>query len=116
MKFPTDRGSKSILIFSSGRRILVDYYSDWIEFYLMINQTTAEIINLMQKQFARWGIPRRSSETVERITTPLNSHSSVNERTSNKPNLHLIITESNGKSESALKIVKALLRKTEKST
>ena len=34
--------------------------------------------------------PRASSQTVERITTSLNSHSSVNETTSNTPNLHLI--------------------------
>ena len=33
--------------------VLVDYYSDWIEFDLMKNQTAAEIIDLMQK----WGIP-----------------------------------------------------------
>ena len=45
--------------------MLVDYYSDWIEFDLIIvsnydlmkNQTAAEIIDLMQKQFVRWGIP-----------------------------------------------------------
>ena len=37
--------------------VLVDYYSDWIEFDPMKNQTDAEIIDLMQKQFARWGIP-----------------------------------------------------------
>ena len=37
--------------------VLVDYYSDWIEFDLMKNQTACETINLMQKQFARWGIP-----------------------------------------------------------
>ena len=32
--------------------VLVDYYSDWIEFDPMKNQTAAEIIDLMQKQFA----------------------------------------------------------------
>ena len=37
--------------------VLVDYYSDWIEFDLMKTQTACETINLMQKQFARWGIP-----------------------------------------------------------
>ena len=33
--------------------VLVDYYSDWIDFDLMNNQTAAEIIDLIQKQFAR---------------------------------------------------------------
>ena len=37
--------------------MLVDYDSDWIEFELIKNQTAAEIIYLMQKQFARWEIP-----------------------------------------------------------
>jgi len=37
--------------------VLVDYYSDWIEFDQMRNQTAAETIDLMQRQFARWGIP-----------------------------------------------------------
>ena len=37
--------------------MLVDYYSDWIEFDLMENQTAAEIIDLVQKQFSGWGIP-----------------------------------------------------------
>ena len=69
--------------------VLVDYYSNWIEFDLMRNQTPAEIINLMQKQFARWGIPE-DIVTDNGITTPLNPHSSVNETTSNTPNLHLI--------------------------
>ena len=30
--------------------VLVDYYSDWIDFDLMNNQTAAEIIDLIQKQ------------------------------------------------------------------
>ena len=33
--------------------VLVDYYSDWIEFYQMKIQTAAETIDQMQKQFAR---------------------------------------------------------------
>ena len=31
--------------------VLVDYYGNWIEFDLMRNQSAAEIINLMQKQW-----------------------------------------------------------------
>ena len=32
--------------------VLVDYYSDWIEFDFMKNQTASETINLMQKVLA----------------------------------------------------------------
>ena len=37
--------------------MLVDYDSDWIEFDQMKNQTTAKIIDLMQRQLTRWVIP-----------------------------------------------------------
>lgn len=37
--------------------VFVDYYSDRIEFDKMRNQTTAEIIDILLKQYARYGIP-----------------------------------------------------------
>ena len=70
--------------------LLVDYYSDRIEFDLMRNQTAAEIINLMQKHFARWGIPE------DIVTDNGTNYDSVEvsqfckRTTSNTPNLHLI--------------------------
>ena len=94
--------------------VLVDYYSDWIEFDLMRNQTAAEIIQLKQKQFARWGIPE------EIVTDSGTNYDSVEfsqfckrkniKHTKSPPHYH----QSNGKSESAVKIVKTLLRWTEK--
>ena len=45
MKFLTDSGRKLDLIFLNGRNVLVDYYSDWIEFDLMKNQTACEAID-----------------------------------------------------------------------
>ena len=89
---------------------LVDYYSDWIEFDLMRNQTATEIIDLMQKQFARWGIPE------EIVTDSGTNYDSVEilqfckrkniKHTKSPPQHH----QSNGKSVSAVKIVKTLLR------
>ena len=89
--------------------VLVDYYSDWIEFDLMRNQTAAAIINLKQKQFARWGIPE------EIVTDSGTNYDSAEfsqfckrkniKHTKSPPHHH----HSNGKSESALKIVKTLL-------
>ena len=94
--------------------VLVDYYSDWIEFDLMKNQTACETINLMQKQFARWGIPD------EIVTDCGKNYDSVEfsqfcqrkkiKHTKSSPYHH----QSNGKAESAVKIVKTLLRKAEK--
>ena len=36
---------------------LVDYYSDWMEFDKMRDQTATETIALLRKQFSRWGLP-----------------------------------------------------------
>ena len=95
--------------------VLVDYYSDWIEFDLMKNQTAAEIIDLMQKQFARWGIP---DEIVTDSGTNYDSaeFSQFCQRkkikhTKSSPHHH----QSNGKAESAVKIAKSLLRKSQAS-
>ena len=73
--------------------VLVDCYSGWIEFDLMRNQTAAEIINLMQKQFARWGIPE------EIVTDSGTNYDSIEfskfckrKNIKQKKNLHLITT------------------------
>ena len=96
--------------------VLVDYYSNLIEFDLTRNQTPAEIINLMQKQFARWGIPE------DIVTDNGTNYDSVESSQFCKRN-NIKHTESsphhcqsNGNSESAVKIVKTLLRKTKKTT
>ena len=94
--------------------VLVDYYSDWIEFDQMRNQTAAETIDLMQRQFARWGIP-------DEIVTDCGKNFDSAEfsqfcqrkkikHTKSSPHHH----QSNGKSESAVKIAKTLLRKSAK--
>ena len=84
--------------------VLVDYYSDWIEFDLMNNQTAVEIIDLMQKQFALWGIP---DEIATDSGTNYDSaefsqfcqRKKIN-HTKSSPHYH----QSNGKAESAVKI------------
>ena len=80
----------------------------------MRNQTAAEIITLMQKQFARWRIPE------DNVTDSGTNYDSVEfsqlckqnniEQTKYSPHHH----QSNGKSESAVKIIKTSLKKTEK--
>ena len=96
--------------------VLVDYYSDWIEFDQMRNQTAAETIDLMQRQFARWGIP-------DEIVTDCGKNFDSAEfsqfcqrkkikHTKSSPHHH----QSNGKSESAVKIAKTMLRKSAKTT
>ena len=37
--------------------VLADYYSDWIEFDKMRDQTATETIALILKQFSQWGLP-----------------------------------------------------------
>ena len=81
---------------------------------MMKNQTAFETIDLMQKQFARWGIPD------EIVTDCGKNYDSAEfsqfcqrreiKHTKSLPYQH----QSNGKAESAVKTVKTLLRKAEK--
>ncbi|XP_068756228.1 uncharacterized protein [Montipora capricornis] len=95
--------------------VLVDYYSDWIEFDKMRDQTATETIALLLKQFPRRGLP-------DEIVTDCGKNFYSKEfsqfcqrkqikHTKSSPHHH----QSNGKAESAVKIAKAILRKTENS-
>ena len=95
--------------------VLVDYYSDWIEFDKMRDQTATETIALLLKQFSRWGLP---DEIVTDCGKNFDSkefsqfcHRKQIKHTKSSPHHH----QSNGKAESAVKIVKSILRKTENS-
>ena len=95
--------------------VFVDYYSDWIEFDHMRNQTAAETIDLMHKQFARWGLPDEIvTDCGKNYDSAEFSHFCQRKKikhTKSSPHHH----QSNGKVESAVKIVKTLLRKSAKS-
>ena len=95
--------------------VLVDYYSDWIEFDKMRDQNATETIALLLKQFSRWGLP-------DEIVTDCGKNFDSKEisqfcqrkqitHTKSSPHHH----QSNGKAESAVKIAKSILRKTENS-
>ena len=95
--------------------VLADYYSDWIEFDKMRDQTATETIALLLKQFSRWGLP-------DEIVTDCGKNFDSKEfsqfcqrkqikHTKSSPHHH----QSNGKAESAVKIIKSILRKTENS-
>ena len=96
--------------------VLVDYYSDWIEFDKIRDQTATETIALLLKQFSRWGLP-------DEIVTDCGKNFDSKEfsqfcqrkqikHTKSSPHHH----QSNGKAESAVKIAKSILRKTENSS
>ena len=93
----------------------VDYYSDWIEFDKMRDQTATETIALLLKQFSRWGLHHE-------IVTDCGKNFDSKEfsqfcqrkqikHTKFSPHHH----QSNGKAESAVKIAKLILRKTDNS-
>ena len=95
--------------------VLVDYYSDWIEFDKMRDQTATETIALLLKQFSRWGLP---GEVVTDCGKNFDSKEFSQfcqrkqiKHTKPSPHHH----QSNGKAESAVKIAKSILRKTENS-
>ena len=83
----------------------------------MKNQTACETINLMQKRFVRWGIPDEIVTDCDKNCKNCDSaeFSQFCQRkkikhTKSSPYHH----QSNGKAESAVKIVKTLLSKAEK--
>ena len=80
----------------------------------MRNQTAAEIINLMQKHFARWGIPEDivTDKGTNYDSVEVSQFCKRNNIKHTKSSPHH--RQSNGNSESGVKIVKTLLRKTEK--
>ena len=95
--------------------VLADYYSDWIEFDKMRDQTATETIDLILKQFSQWGLPNE-------IVTDCGKNFDSKEfsqfcrrkqikHTKSSPHHH----QSNGKVESVVKIIKSILRKTENS-
>ena len=91
------------------------YYSDWMEFDKMRDQTATETITLLLKQFSRWGIP---NEIVTDCGKNFDSkefsqfcHRKQIKHTKSSPHHH----QSNGKAESAVTIIKSILRKTENS-
>ena len=95
--------------------VLVDYYSNWIKFDKMRDQTATETIVLLLKQFSRWGLP-------DEIVTDCGKNFDSKEfsqfcqrkqikHTKSSPHHY----QSNGKAESVVKIIKSILRKTENS-
>lgn len=93
---------------------VVDYYSNFIEIDLLTTMTSARVVTLLKKHFARYGIPRMiisdggpqfASQEFESFAEDWG----VTHVTSSP--MH---ARGNGKAESAVKIMKSLLVKTHK--
>ena len=95
--------------------VLADYYSDWIKSDKVRDQTATETIALLLKQLSQWGLP-------DEIVTDCGKNFDSKEfsqfcqrkqikYTKSSPPHH----QSNYKVESAVKIIKSILRKTENS-
>ena len=96
--------------------VLIEYYSDWIGLDKVRDQTATETIaTLLLRQFSRWGLPH---EIVTFCGKNFDSKDFSQfclrkqiKRTKCSPYHH----QRNGKVESAVKIAKSILRKTENS-
>ena len=93
---------------------VVDYYSNFIEVDLLTAMTSVRIVTLVQKHCARYGIPRMivSDGGPQFISQEFNSFMEdwgINHFSSSP--MH---QRANGKTESAVKIMKSLLVKTHK--
>ena len=92
--------------------VVIDYYSNFIEIELMQSITSAKVINSLKKQFARFGIPN----VMISDGGPQLSSYMFKDFTDKWGITHTFSSpghqQANGKAESAVKIMKNLLKKT----
>jgi transposase InsO family protein len=94
--------------------IAVDYYSNFIEVDYLSKMKSSQMIRILKKHFARYGIPStvmsdNGPQFVSRQFELFLSNWKVNHATSSPGH-----QQSNGKAEAAVKIVKTLMKKTVK--
>ncbi|KAL5017694.1 hypothetical protein ScPMuIL_005222, partial [Solemya velum] len=94
--------------------VVVDYFSNFIEVDLLTTTTSARVIMFLKKHFARYGIPKvvvsdGGPQFVSQEFRTFVSSWSINHVMSSA--MH---QQANGKAESAVKIMKTLIRKTKK--
>ena len=91
--------------------VVVDYFSNFIEIDFLTTTTTLQIVRKLKGMFARWGIPCQimtdcgSQFTSEEFRNFLKNWG-ISQVTSS-PHYH----QSNGKAESAVKIIKQMIKK-----
>ncbi|XP_055613423.1 uncharacterized protein K02A2.6-like [Uranotaenia lowii] len=95
--------------------ITVDHYSDFFEVNRLINLTPEAVINICKENFARYGIPQR---VITDNGTNFVNHKMA--RFASEWNFELVSSsphhqQANGKAESAVKIAKQLIKKSEES-
>jgi hypothetical protein len=94
--------------------VVVDYYSNFVEVELLTTTTSARVVTLLKKQFARLGIPK----VIVSDGGPQFVSQEFKTFVSNWGIIHMTSSpmhqQANGKAESAVKIMKTLLVKTYK--
>ena len=94
--------------------IAVDYYSNFIEVDLMTKTTSAKVIAILKKQFARFGIPM----TIVSDGGPQFASTEFSNFASSWGITHIMSSpghpQANGKAESAVKTIKNMIKKTVK--
>lgn len=93
--------------------VMVDHYSDFIELDILKDMTASALIEVCQKNFARYGVPQLviSDNGTNLVNEEMkNFASSWNFQHSTSAPSH---QQANGKAEAAVKIMKRLIQKTE---
>ena len=111
---PWSKVGMDILTFKNKNYlILVDYYSDFFECELLQGLQTRDVVKLCKKTFSRYGIPHQlHSDNGPQFTSSeftMFSDEWGFQHTTSSPGHQ----QSNGKAESAVKIVKRLMRRAE---
>ena len=91
--------------------IMVDYYSDFFDFTKLVDQRAETTIQVSKEQFARYGVPQivQSDGGPQFISAEF--HAFVNNWEFKQPISSPCHSQSNGKAESAVNIVKYILKK-----
>jgi hypothetical protein len=91
--------------------VTVDYYSNWIEVDPMPSMDAKSLINMCRKHFSRYGIPQEivSDSGRQFVSRPFHDFAASLDitLTQSSPHYH----QSNGKAESAVKMVKTIFKK-----
>ena len=90
---------------------MVDYYSDFFDFTKLVDQRAETTIQVSKEQFARYGVPQivQSDGGPQFISAEF--HAFVNNWEFKHPISSPCHSQSNGKAESAVNIVKYFLKK-----
>ncbi len=95
--------------------VVVDHFSDYIEFVFMKGTASKDVINALKVMFARQGVPKKVVSDGAHNLSSLEMKQFAKEWSFELVNSSPYYPKGNGKAESAVKVLKTLIKKTQAS-